>query len=153
MTTTNSPIDDLILIVEEELRVEAPTHTTFEALIEQLGPAGEYADGSPNPMILEAWPGGRWFRDMGTGDGHFWAVVQAIKRPTLLEFAGPLFMSYPVTNNVQFRLSDSGAGTVIKVRHSGLGLITDDHKRVMNAGWKYMLERLRSRVERSRSSQ
>ena len=48
------------------------------------------------PIKIEAWPGGRWFRDLGDGNGHYWATVQAIKRPTLLEFSGPLFMSYPV---------------------------------------------------------
>ena len=46
------------------------------------------------PMKLEAWPGGRWYRDLGDGNGHFWGHVQAIKRPTLLEISGPLFMSY-----------------------------------------------------------
>ena len=23
-------------------------------------------------MKLEAWPGGRWFRDLGDGNGHLW---------------------------------------------------------------------------------
>jgi uncharacterized protein YndB with AHSA1/START domain len=41
------------------------------------------------PMVLEARPGGRWFRDLGGNDGHFWGLVQAIKRPTLLEITGP----------------------------------------------------------------
>ena len=46
-------------------------------------------------MKLEPWPGGRWFRDLGNDNGHFWGLVQAIKRPTLLEITGPLFMSAP----------------------------------------------------------
>src|SRR5438045_9679010 len=29
---------------------------------------------------LEPWPGGRWFRDLGEGNGHFWGALQAIKR-------------------------------------------------------------------------
>ena len=37
----------------------------------------------------------QWYRDLGGDNGHFWAHVQAIKRPTLLEFAGPLFASFP----------------------------------------------------------
>ena len=44
-------------------------------------------------MTLEPRPGGRWFRDLGDDNGHFWGHVQAIKRPTLLEITGPLFMS------------------------------------------------------------
>jgi len=64
------------------------------------------SNGTPMPMKLEAWPGGRWFRDLGEGNGHYWGTVQAIKHPTLLEFSGPLFMSQPVANNVQYRLSE-----------------------------------------------
>jgi hypothetical protein len=41
------------------------------------------------PMKLEAWPGGRWFRDLGTTRA-FWGVVQAIKPPSLLEISGPV---------------------------------------------------------------
>ena len=48
------------------------------------------------PMKIEPWPGGRWYRDLGNDNGHFWGHVQAIKQPTLLEIYGPLFMSYPL---------------------------------------------------------
>ena len=46
----------------------------------------------------------RWCSRRGRADagsaiwadnGHFWGHVQAIKRPTLLEITGPLFMSSP----------------------------------------------------------
>ena len=79
----------------------------------------------PMPMKLEPWPGGRWYRDLGNNNGHFWGHVQAIKRPTLLEIAGPLFMSHPVANNVQYRLSEADGVTMIKFRHSGFGLIPE----------------------------
>src|SRR5713101_8996487 len=87
-------IDDLTWSVTEEIQVSAPLDATFTALLEQLGPFNEAEQGKPMPMKLEPWPGGRWYRDLGDNNGHFWGVVQAIKRPTLLEFTGPLFMSY-----------------------------------------------------------
>jgi len=68
-------------------------------------------------------PGGRWYRDLGGNNGHFWGVVQAIKRPTLLEITGPLFMSYPVVSNVQYRLSEKDGGTLLTFNHTALGLI------------------------------
>jgi hypothetical protein len=55
-----------------------------------------------------ARPGGRWYRDLGEDNGHFWGTVQAIKRPTLLEITGPLFMSYAAVSNLQYRLSSGG---------------------------------------------
>ena len=145
---TAVPVEDLTLEITQEIHVKAPLEVTFAALLEQLGPGNERPDGEPMPLKLEPWPGGRWFRDLGDGNGHFWAVVQAIKRPTLLEFAGPLFMSYPVSNNVQYRLSEADGGTVIKFRHSGLGLIQEDHRKGVVTGWGYILEQTRKRAER-----
>jgi uncharacterized protein YndB with AHSA1/START domain len=113
---------------------------TFEALLEQLGPGNEVTNDTPMPMKLEAWPGGRWFRDSGDGNG------QAIKRPTLLEFTGP-FMSYPVVSSVQYRLSETDGGTLIKFHHAALGLIQDDHRRGVTGGWGTMHERVRKAAE------
>jgi hypothetical protein len=150
MTLTALDVESLSLLVEQEIHVNASLEATFDALLEQLGPANETPDGTPLPFVLEAWPGGRWFRDLGNGNGHFWANVQAIKRPTLLEFSGPLFMSHPVANNVQYRLSQTGDGTLIKFRHSGFGLLQEDHKKGVNAGWSHMNQKARERAEKSR---
>lgn len=143
-------IDDMTLSVTQEVRVRASIETTFAALLEQLGPLNERPDGSAMPLKLEAWPGGRWFRDLGDGDGHFWGNVQAIKRPTLLEITGPLFMSYPVANNVQYRLREDNGETVIEFRHSGFGLILEDHKKGVSVGWGYIHEQVRKHAEAAR---
>ena len=148
MTTTLSEIDSLTLSITQEIRVNAPIDVTFEALLEQLGPANEKPDGSPMPMKLEPRPGGRWFRDLGGDNGHFWANVQAINRPTLLEFSGPLFMSSPVTNNVQYRLKEEGGVTVINFQHSGFGLVQEPHRKGVVVGWSYMHEQIQKRAER-----
>jgi uncharacterized protein YndB with AHSA1/START domain len=150
MTLTASEVESLSLLVEQEIYVDASLEVAFEALLEQLGPGNEKPDGTPTPFKLEAWPGGRWLRDLGNGNGHFWANVQAIKRPTLLEFAGPLFMSHPVANNVQYRLSEEGNRTRIKFRHSGFGLVQEEHKRGVVGGWSYIHEKVRERAEKSR---
>jgi uncharacterized protein YndB with AHSA1/START domain len=102
-------------------------------------------------MKIEPWPGGRWFRDLGNNDGHFWGHVQAIKRPTLLEITGPLFMSYPAISNVQYRLSEADGGTLIQFRHSALGLIEDGHRKNVSTGWGALQERIRARAEGERS--
>lgn len=151
MTLTLPGIESLSLSVNEEIRVRASLDATFTALLEQLGPCNEMQDGTPMAMRLEAWPGGRWFRDLGDGNGHFWGTVQAIKKSTLLEIAGPLFMSYPVANNVQYRLSEEKGITVIKFRHSGFGLITDEHRTGVVKGWAYIHENVRKRAEAGRS--
>lgn len=152
MTLTLPGIERLSLSVNEEIRVHASLDRTFTALLEQLGPYNETPDGTPLPMKLESWPGGRWFRDLGNGNGHFWGLVQAIKKPTLLEIAGPLFMSYPVANNIQYRLSEENGVTVINFRHAGFGLITDEHRPDVVKGWAYIHENVRKRAEAGRST-
>lgn len=144
-------IEEMTLNITQEIRVRAPLATTFAALLEQLGSGNEHPDGTPMPMKLEAWPGGRWFRDLGDGNGHFWGNVQAIKRNTLLEISGPLFMSYPVANNVQYRLSEEGGETVIRFRHSGFGLIEEAHRKNVSTGWSYIHEQAKKRAEGTRA--
>ena len=144
---TVAGIESLTLVVAQEIYVNASLEDTFTSLLEQLGPENSTPEGAAFPMKLEAWPGGRWFRDLGEGNGHFWAHVQAIKRPTLLEFAGPLFMSYAVVSNVQYRLSEENGGTLIKFQHKAFGAIQEDHRRGVTGGWAHMLEGARQRAE------
>jgi hypothetical protein len=140
-------IESLTLLITQETFVQASLEDTFEALLEQLGPGNSRPDGEPTPMKLEAWPGGRWFRDLGDNNGHFWAHVQAIKRPTLLEFSGPLFMSYGAVSNVQYRLIQENGGTMIKFHHKALGVIQEDHRKNVVTGWGHVHESVRKRAE------
>jgi len=142
-------LESLTLLVTKEIQVEASLEDTFAALLEQLGPENDTPEGVKMNMKLEAWPGGRWWRDLGDNNGHFWGHVQAIKRPTLLEISGPLFMSYAVVSNVQYRLSESDGGTLITFHHRALGVIQDDHRQGVSKGWMHMLEGIRARAEGS----
>ena len=147
MTVATTQLEDLTLTVTDEIRIDASLEDSFGALLEQMGPHNEGPDGAAMPMTLEARPGGRWFRDLGGDNGHHWGHVQAIKRPTLLEITGPLFMSYPVVSNVQYRLTAAAGGTLVTLRHSAFGLISDDHRRGLAGGWAHMLTRVKSRAE------
>ena len=147
MISTESAIEKMTLSLTEEIRVQAPIDVTFATLIEQLGPFNETPEGQSMNMKIEAWPGGRWYRDLGDGNGHFWGNVQAIKRPTLLEICGPLFMSYPAVSNLQYRLTEVDGGTLIKFRHTALGMIEDQHRLGVSKGWGDMHANLRKRAE------
>jgi len=151
MNLTAQPIENLTLNVTQEIHVRASLDATFAALLEEIGPHNEVSEGKPMPMTIEPWPGGRWYRDLGNDNGHFWGHVQAIKRPMLLEITGPLFMSYPVVSNVQYRLSEVDGGTLIKFRHTALGLIQDEHREGVSSGWSRIHTRVRTRAEARRS--
>jgi hypothetical protein len=147
MVATFPGIENLTLVVTQETHVRASLETTFAALLEQIGPENDTPEGNKMPMKLEPWPGGRWYRDLGDGNGHLWGHVQAIKKPTLLEFWGPLFMSYAVVSNVQYRLSEANGGTLIKFHHKAFGLIQEDHRQNVGKGWGHTLSRIRVRAE------
>ena len=140
-------IEDFTLTVTQEIHVRAGLEATFAALLEQMGPGNETPDGKAMPLTLEAWPGGRWYRDLGGDNGHFWGHVQAIKRPTLVEICGPLFMSYPVSSNLQYRLNEVDGGTLIKFHHKAMGLIEEEHRAGVGKGWTHINESIRKRAE------
>lgn len=146
MSAMAPAMENWTLNIEQEIHVRASLEATFAALLEELGPHNQ-ADDKPMPMKIEPWPGGRWYRDLGDNNGHFWAHVQAIKRPTLLELTGPLFMSYAAISNLQYRLSEHEGGTLIKFHHKALGLIEEQHRKGVTSGWANLSERVRTRAE------
>jgi hypothetical protein len=155
MTATMPVLDNMTFDITEEMQVRASTKDTFAALLAELGPenlsypGGDISKPVPMPMVLEAWPGGRWFRDLGNNAGHLWGHVQAIKPPTLLEISGPLMMSFAAANNIQYRLKEERGGTVISFRHTAIALFPAEYREHMAEGWSILADRIRRRLEKA----
>lgn len=128
------------IIKEEE--IAAPIGIVFETVLEQMGPLNSTPE-KPMPMVLEAWPGGRWYRDLGSNTGHFWGTVQAIKTPSLLEISGPLFMSSPAVSNLQYRLTEQDGVTHLRFVHRAMGWI-GEQERGVDEGWSQLIGRIRA---------
>lgn len=146
-TLTEQAIQTLEIVKEEE--IAAPIAIVFETILEQAGPLNEKPDGTPLPMKIEPWPGGRWYRDLGGNSGHLWAHVQSIKPPSLLEFYGPLFMSAPAMSHVIYRLSEEGGITRVNFSHRAIGLIPQSSGDI-NTGWGFIMSRIRKYSELKR---
>ena len=142
MTMTTSELDTQTFELVREAQIDAPIEITFQAVLAELGPEGQMPDGKPFPMKLELWPGGRWYRDLGNNAGHFWAHVQVIKPPTLLELCGPMFISYAAMNHVQYRLTAQGDGTRLKITHRAFGHLPKGLLEGSEEGWDYGLKRI-----------
>jgi hypothetical protein len=147
MTSTAQAVDQPTLTITEEILVRASIETAFASLLAHLGPLNENPEGGPLPMILEAKPGGRWYRDFGADNGHLWGFVQSINRPSLLELWGPLFMSTANTNNVLYRLSEVDGGTMISFKHTLVGPVPDGYRDRMTTGWKAVTARVKKQAE------
>lgn len=136
------------LRIVKELSIAAPVQIVFETTLEQLRQFNASGPGHPMPMKLEAWPGGRWFRDLGNDSGHLWGHVQVIKPPTLLEICGPMFMSFAATSHIQYRLVAEGSATRLKFIHTAIGLMDKEISSGVNEGWEQELKGIRDAAER-----
>ncbi|HEY2826480.1 MAG TPA: SRPBCC domain-containing protein, partial [Pirellulales bacterium] len=120
----------------------APIDIVFDTLVsDQGGPLGDMK------LTLEAWPGGRWYRDLGNNTGHLWGHVQVIKPPKLLEIIGPMFMSYPVASFLQYRLTEEGGGTKLTLTHQAFGMIPPEHLEGVNKGWGEISDSIKAKAE------
>ena len=138
-----------ILEVTREIEIAATIDIVWETVLENMGPLNESPDKQLHNLALEAWPGGRWYRDFGNNTGHWWGAVQSIKPPVLLELQGPMFMSAPAVNHVIFRLKEENGLTVIEFAHRAVGLIPHhlmDGKDV-NKGWDNFFVNVRDGVD------
>jgi uncharacterized protein YndB with AHSA1/START domain len=133
--------------IKKSIEIAAPIEICFEVMLEENGPKVVTHDNTPMPMKLEPWPGGRWFRDLGNNAGHLWGIVQVIKPPILLEIVGPMMMSYPAINHVQWRLTAEGNSTRLAFTHRGLGLIAAPLREGMPKGWAHWIERIGKAAE------
>ena len=130
------------LHIAKEVLIAAPADVVFQTILEPHGPLKEMN------LKLEAWPGGRWFRDLGNDAGHLWGHVQVIKPPKLLELVGPTMMSYPAVSHIQYRLTEQGGGTLLKFTHQAIGLIPAGLQQDLSKGWERMLNDLRAAAEK-----
>lgn len=133
-------IDELTLDLTQNIDIKADIGDVFRSVVHRLGEGSTNAQGESMNMIMEQWPGGRWFRDRGNGVGHLWGHVQVIKAPVLLELSGPMFMSYPALNHVEVKLEQKAGGTNVTLRHRALGFIDPAHRSGVTTGWKQILE-------------
>ena len=145
--TTTAMADLQTFTITDEIVVQASIEDTFASLIAEMGRRNRHPDGTLMPMTIEPQPGGRWFRDLGGDNGHLWGFVQSIKRPTLLEVWGPLFMSTSATSNLMWRLSEGPEGTVITFRHTIIGPFPDDQRSTIGTGWSALHARVRQAAE------
>jgi len=134
-------VDEMTLDTTQSIDIQAEIGSVFRSVLHRLGEGFTNPQGESLQMILEQWPGGRWFRDRGNGIGHLWGHVQVIKPPVLLELSGPLFMSCPALNHIEVKLEERAEGTHVTFHHRAFGFIDPAHRQVLS-GWKYLLDRI-----------
>lgn len=137
-------IEDLTLDIEQSVEVNGSADEVFKSVLHRLGEGNTAPNGESLDLQIEPFAGGRWFRNRKDGVQHLWAHVQVIKPPVLLEFSGPLFMSYPVINHIEVKLEPVGEKTKVTLRHRAVGMIDPAHREGFGQGWQSMLDRIKN---------
>ena len=132
-------LEEMTLDVNQSVEIKAAIGDVYRSVLHRFGAGFANPKGESLQMILEPWPGGRWFRDRGNGVGHLWGHVQTIKPPVLLELSGPMFMSYPAMNHMEIKLEEIAGGTRLALRHRALGFLDPNHRNNVSSGWQSTL--------------
>src|SRR5262245_56763037 len=140
-------LDELTFDVSQELEIKAAPGDVYRNMLSQLGEIMG-GDGKAMHFVLEEWPGGRWFRDLGSGQGHLWGLIQVIKPPMLLEITGPMMMSYPVAGHLQIRCAQIAGGTLVTLKHRAMGMIDPKHREGLTDGWGKILKTIKEASEK-----
>ena len=141
-------LDDFVINVDQTIEIKAAPGDVFEALISNLCEIPGEEGKPPLKLSIERWPGGRWFRDLEGGTGHLWGFVQSIKPPTLLEFFGPMFMSYPVASHLIVRLAPITGGTRLVFQNQIFGPVPAEVREGLSEGWGQTLAKVKQDAER-----
>ena len=139
--------EEMTLDIAQQIELKANIGDVFKSVLHRFGEGSTDRNGESMQMILEQWPGGRWFRDRGNGIGHLWGQVQVIKPPVLLELSGPMFMSYPAQNHVEVKVEKTATGSRVTLRHRAIGMIDPEHRKGVGTGWNHMLAAMKKAAE------
>jgi DNA-binding transcriptional ArsR family regulator/uncharacterized protein YndB with AHSA1/START domain len=153
--TVGTDIDDAVRVVrvDQQVYIDADRGRVWDLL------TGDTAAWWGSPYVvseervglrLDLSPGGLLWEDWGDGQGWAWATVRGFRRPQRLELAGTFMMPGAVSGSAIFELSADGAGTVVRLRQTALGTISDDAAGRWHAGWNELLGvRLKALAERA----
>lgn len=137
--------------IEQEVTIAAPPERVFEALTRDIAvwwSAPFFHSTTARRLVLEPEVGGRFYEDLGDGQGLLLATVSFIKQPDQLRMVGPLGMSGLVQGVISFQLEAKDEGTLLKLSHRAIGEVTEETHSGYAAGWEVLLgTRLRAYVE------
>ena len=127
----------------KEIEIAAPADIVWESVMEELNGGLDGEDGKSMKHKLEAWPGGRWYRDLGNNTGHHWAHVQVIKPPKLLELYGPMFMSFAAMSHATYRVKEAGKSSTLVFTYRAHGVFPKEYGEGVEEGWGQSLARIK----------
>lgn len=148
--TSPSAIEDQFrALIERDIEIDAPADVIFESILDDMR-AIHGPDGKPMKFVVEPFPGGRWYRDLGDNAGHFWGHIQVIKPPTLLEVYGPLMISSAAISHVTYRVTPEGSKHRLSLKHRIFGEFDPKVPTMVGGGWQQVLDRVQAAAQQKK---
>lgn len=89
-------------------------------------------------VIIEPEVGGRWIQQWDSG-GALFGTFTVFDPPSLLCVSGPLAMTRPAFNWLEFSLAAVEGGTTLTLRHQARGEFDADTASIYENGWQELI--------------
>ena len=135
---------------ERELVVPGAPDVVYDAMTGDVSGWWDHTfSESPEQLVLEARPGGRFYESFAPGQGALHATVIYADRGKLLRFDGPLGLSGKALQMVHtFRFEPGGDSTRITLEVHAAGELEDGWVEAVENVWRHFLvERFKPYVE------
>lgn len=131
--------------IQMEISINAGIEETWQTLINDIGlwwRKDFYTSPKTKDFILEAKPGGKMYEDYGNKEGLVWAEVIVLDSPNVLELKSHLSPAYggPMFSFLRLSLESDGAKTTLKLSDIGIGKMSEEASRQIEAGWKMLFD-------------
>lgn len=136
--------------IEQKIVIKADPERVFDALTKNVGSWwSKHFSKEPKAIKLESEIGGRFYEEFGEGgSGALFAFVSYIDYGKALILTGPMGMTAPVLNFIQFELEPQDGSTLLRLSHKALGEVEQEVLSNYEAGWQLLLgKRLKPFVE------
>ncbi|MGD9688971.1 MAG: SRPBCC domain-containing protein [Phycisphaerales bacterium] len=151
MATTDTQVVQGSFHIEQEVTLRVPLERAWAGLLDVAGWwCCHFADRGAR-VVLEPFPGGRFFEESPEGPRALFGTVVYIKAPEIIRLHGPLGMGrLPVTSTYDWSLEPMGdpGATRLKLSHRAFGLLDPEWQQSHEEGWKSLWVRLAALVER-----
>ena len=123
---------------EVSFYLPAPPTRVWISLVHDIDRWWSYRLRDRTRVIIEPEVGGRWMQQWDNG-GALFGVFTVFDPPHLLCVTGPLAMTRPAQNWLEFSFAEADTGTKLKLRHQAWGDFDADTAEIYESGWQELI--------------
>ena len=123
---------------EVSFYLPAPPPKVWVSFVQEIDRWWSYRLRDRTRVTIEAEVGGRWMQQWDSG-GALFGTFTVFDPPSLLCVTGPLAMTRPAFNWLEFAFDAADAGTKLTLRHQAMGEFDPDTASIYENGWQELI--------------